>query len=94
MVTMGYKEPVFIPSLLAQAIVASVAHTNLHSFIIEFDILAFSKDIPSLLLTASIYHWFSILQLFLKDSQLGMGKVKALANMLQDLENLNRANLQ
>lgn len=64
--TQGYKDPLFVPSSFSQAILASIHSPTFHSIIIDFDILALSKDTPSILLTASYNDWLWLLHTSLK----------------------------
>ena len=46
LVTLEYKDPLFNPSLLTQSVLASISSSDFHSFVIDFDLLAFLKLYP------------------------------------------------
>ena len=53
LVSLGYCNPLYIPSIFIQSIMASISDPAFHKFIIEHDLLAMTNDTPAILLIAS-----------------------------------------
>ena len=90
---LGYKDPLFIPSAFSQAIIASFNSPAFHKAIIDHDFLAMSKNLPSILLTASCNDWILLLQFIHSDPNECMNRLQALLGAVQAMENLDHQDM-
>ena len=78
---MGYADPLYVPSLAVQAILACVDDAEIHSFIQKTHLDAFAnKDdegvhAPMLLATLDLSHWTAIMQATIVDKVAGLTRL-------------------
>ena len=89
LLTLGYCNPLFIPTPFIQAMLACIADPDLHKIIVDHDLIALTNDSPFILLTASVNDWLMLLNFANSSPSSLVDKLKKLISFLPTMEHFD-----
>ena len=94
LVSQGYCNPLYIPSIFAQSILASISDPLFHKTVIDHDLLAMANDSPAILLVASCNDWLTLLNFVDVSPSTLIEKLKKLTSFLHVMEQFDAKEME